>query len=176
MINFRCLKTRLDLSKMRAEIADSPAWIDIGRLPSAASTHANSNRIQLRTNRRIAGLHYHEIQESESLPAWHALPETRRFVEDFAEATNGEIGRVRISKLDAGARIVPHVDVGGYCAIRDRYHLVIDAVLGTEFVVENEIVVMRENELWWFDNKKRHSVRNLGDQPRTHLIFDLLHT
>ena len=83
------------------------------------------------------------------------------------------MGHVRVTNLRGGAEIIPHVGIGQYCAIRDRYHLVINAEAGTEFTAGDETVVMRENELWWFDNKKIHSVKNLGPSPRTHLIFDV---
>ena len=38
----------------------------------------------------------------------------------------------------------------------------------------SEAVVMREGELWTFDNKARHDARNPTDEPRVHLIFDVL--
>ena len=34
---------------------------------------------------------------------------------------------------------------------------------------------LNEGELWWFDNKKVHSVKNLLDKPRICVIFDVLH-
>ena len=37
-----------------------------------------------------------------------------------------------------------------------------------------ETVVMQEGELWAFDNKAKHDARNLTDEPRVHLIFDVL--
>ena len=37
-----------------------------------------------------------------------------------------------------------------------------------------ETVVMREGELWAFDNKAEHDARNPIDEPRVYLIFDVL--
>ena len=39
---------------------------------------------------------------------------------------------------------------------------------------EDEQVIMRENELWWFDNNRTHDSRNDSDEWRVHLIFDML--
>ena len=33
---------------------------------------------------------------------------------------------------------------------------------------------MREGELWVFNNKVKHWAENLSQEPRVHLIFDLL--
>jgi hypothetical protein len=174
MSNFKLLKSNLDLRELREELSRSSLWVQMDGVPNRATTQANSSRIQLRTNVQIPGRHYHEIHESRDLPAWHALAATRAFVVAFAGEVGGEIGRVRVSKLHAGAAIVPHVDVGAYCAIRDRYHLVIHSPAGTRFTAGEEAVLMKENELWWFDNKKLHAVRNPGNEDRTHLVFDLL--
>jgi len=37
-----------------------------------------------------------------------------------------------------------------------------------------ECVVMREGELWAFNNKAEHDARNPTDEQRVHLIFDVL--
>lgn len=174
MKNFRRLKANLDLADIRDELRGSDQWVDEDTLPNRPMTHAGTSRIQLRTNQKIAGRHYRETHETRDLPAWKTLARTRRFVTDFAREVGGEIGHVRVASLRVGGEIAPHIDIGEYCAIRDRYHLVIDAPLGTEFVAGNEAVVMKEGELWWFDNKKKHCVRNIGDVPRIHLVFDLL--
>ncbi len=39
---------------------------------------------------------------------------------------------------------------------------------------EGETIVMREGELWVFDNKALHEARNPTNEPRVHLIFDVL--
>jgi hypothetical protein len=93
---------------------------------------------------------------------------------NFLHEVGGELGHVRITNLSAGAEIAPHIDIGEYCAIRDRYHLVVNAEHGTLFTAGEETVTMRENEFWWFDNKKMHRVKNLSQTPRVHLVFDIL--
>ena len=172
--NFQLIKSGLDLDAIRRELAASDLWVDMDKLPNRPRTHANTDRIQLRANRRIPGKSYHDIHETIDLPAWNVLTEIRQFVLDFLRELGGELGHVRVTDLSAGAEIPAHIDVGEYCAIRDRYHLVINSECGTLFTAGQETVTMRENELWWFDNKKMHRVKNLNASSRTHLIFDIL--
>ena len=68
----------------------------------------------------------------------------------------------------------PHVDAGAYYRIRDRFHLVLRSREGSPLTSGGETVVMREGELWAFDNKAEHDARNPIDEPRVHLIFDVL--
>jgi hypothetical protein len=174
MKNFKLLKTELNLDAIRAELAASNLWVDMDALPNRPKTQANTYRIQLRTNQRVAGKHYHDIHETIDLPAWRILTETRRFIVEFLNETGGELGHVRVTNLSGTAEIPAHIDVGEYCAIRDRYHLVVNSEQGTLFKAGDETVTMRENELWWFDNKQMHSVKNLSATPRTHVVFDIL--
>jgi Aspartyl/Asparaginyl beta-hydroxylase len=172
--NFKLIESGVDLGGIRKELNSSSLWRDMGARPNRPPTQAGSMRIQLRTNESIPGQHYHDIQKTRDLPSWDVLHNTRSFVERVACNMQGAIGHVRVSKLNGGSVIIPHIDVGQYCAMRDRYHLVIESERGTLFRVDEEEIVMREGELWWFDNKKIHSVKNLSDKARSHLIFDLL--
>lgn len=164
----------MNLDAVRAELKGSDLWIDMDCRPNRPKTHANTDRIQLRTNPRISGKDYHDIHETIDLPAWNVLTHTRECVLGFVREIGGELGHVRVTDLDPYTEIPAHIDVGEYCAIRNRYHLVINSEHGTLFTAGDETVTMQENELWWFDNKKMHSVKNLGATPRTHLVFDIL--
>ena len=68
----------------------------------------------------------------------------------------------------------PHTDIGAYYRVRDRFHLVLRSRNGSPLTSAGETVVMREGELWAFDNKAEHEARNLTAEPRVHLIFDVL--
>jgi hypothetical protein len=171
---FRLIKSGLELNTIRTELANSNLWVDMDARPNRPSTHANTSRIQMRTNLHTPGKSYHDIQETIDLLAWHKLNSTREFVQAILSEIGGDLGHVRVTNLSAEATIPPHIDIGEYCAVRDRYHLVINSENGTLFSSGDETVVMNENELWWFDNKQVHSVRNLSMTARTHLVFDIL--
>lgn len=96
------------------------------------------------------------------------------WVNRFCEEVSGKLGRVLIVRLKPNGRVYRHIDSGEYYRVRDRFHLVLQSEVGSIFICEEEKVVMREGELWWFNNKKRHEVINPSDSWRTHLIFDIL--
>eukprot|EP01037_Dinobryon_pediforme_P026365 gene26365-28867_t len=131
-----------------AELLSSDLWRDMDARPNRPNTHANTDRIQLRAGKDIPGKHYHDIHETRDLSSWHTLTATRQFILDFLAEVGGELGQVRVTSLRAQQEIVPHIDIGAYCAIRDRYHLVVNAAQGTLFTAGGESTVMHENELW----------------------------
>ncbi|MCY4514119.1 MAG: aspartyl/asparaginyl beta-hydroxylase domain-containing protein [Candidatus Tectomicrobia bacterium] len=102
------------------------------------------------------------------------FPQTLNFCSEFAASEKASLGRATIVALRQRSRVFPHVDEGEYYRIRDRYHLVLQSPSGSQLTAGDEKVVMSEGELWVFNNKLRHSASNPGEEPRVHLIFDLL--
>ena len=112
----------------------------------------------------------------ESCPGRYAadFPRTLAFCEQVAALQKGELGRATLVALQPGGWVRPHVDAGEYYRIRDRFHLVLRSPGGSPLMAGGETVVMREGELWAFDNKAEHDARNPTGEPRVHLIFDVL--
>ena len=115
-----------------------------------------------------------DVQESRLIWTAASFPETLNFCESIAASVGGHLGRATLVALLPGTRVFPHVDTGAYYRIRDRYHLVLESRNGSPLTAGDETVAMREGELWIFNNKVRHSARNRSEQPRIHLIFDVL--
>lgn len=103
-----------------------------------------------------------------------------------------ELGRVIISRLKPGAKILPHIDdVGKYVEQGDRarYHIVLQGRPGSMFYCGDlpkedgeteeeragsiEGVNMRCGEVWWFNAHKCHWVDNGSDDDRLHLLVDV---
>jgi len=112
MKNFKLLRSALDLQAIRGELRESQLWVDRHAASNAPATHRHTDRIQLRTNPRIEGQHYHDIQQGIDLLAWHALRHTRQFVQATVEELGGTVGHVRVTNLRGGAEIIPHVGIG----------------------------------------------------------------
>lgn len=113
----------------------------------------------------------HESREARWAPQF---PRTVEFCERIAALQRGELGRATLVSLQPNGWVRPHIDAGAYYRIRDRFHLILKSTKGSPLTADGETVVMREGELWAFDNKARHESRNPTDQPRVHLIFDVL--
>ena len=115
-----------------------------------------------------------DVHESRTATSAEGFPRALTFCEEIAALQNGELGRATLVALQPRGWVKPHVDAGAYYRIRDRFHLVLRSREGSPLTSGGETVVMREGELWAFDNKAEHDARNPTDELRVHLIFDVL--
>ena len=115
-----------------------------------------------------------DVQACRTLRTAEHLPQTLAFCRDTAAGSGGTLGRAMLVSLMPGSRVYPHVDRGEYYRVRDRYHLVVKSLSGSRLTVGDETAVLREGELWVFNNKIRHAAWNDSREPRVHLIFDVL--
>lgn len=82
--------------------------------------------------------------------------------------------RVRLMRLEPQRRVLPHQDPDQTWAMGiTRIHIPIVTNDKVEFVHDGQQVVMKPGELWYLDFSQFHSVANLGDEPRVHLVLDL---
>lgn len=114
--------------------------------------------------------------EAVNLPAWHKLPGLMmNNILDIMRLVNGtRLGRVLITRLAPGKKILAHSDVmGKYSEYYTRYHLVLQGLPGSIFNCGDETVTMRTGELWWFDARAEHSVANNSQDDRVHMLIDM---
>lgn len=84
------------------------------------------------------------------------------------------LGRVIITRLEPGKKILPHRDVeGDYAKYYTRYHLVLQGMPGSLFTCGDETVCMQTGDLWWFDASAEHSVQNNSKDDRIHMLIDI---
>ena len=120
-----------------------------------------------------AGLSGNDVQLTRRTRLAKCFPNTLAFCEGFAALEEAKLGRVTLVKLQPMGRVYPHIDHGSYYRIRDRYHLVLDSDQGSPLISGGQMALLREGELWVFDNKQTHEAANLSQRPRIHLIFDI---
>lgn len=94
---------------------------------------------------------------------------------NIMRVVNGSrLGRVVITRLEAGKKILPHADIkGAYASYYTRYHLVLQGFPGSLFNCGDETVNMLTGELWWFDAAAEHSVINNSRDDRVHMLIDV---
>lgn len=115
----------------------------------------------------------HEL-ECVNYQGFFELPAARQAIFKMMRLVDGErLGRCLITKLKPGGQIAPHIDEGDAAQYYDRFHLVIQSNEKSQFICNNEMAIMRDGEIWWFDNKKTHEVINDGNTDRIHLIADI---
>jgi hypothetical protein len=107
-------------------------------------------------------------------PAWDVLSEAHRHIFDLCRTVSAErIGRIIISRLPPGGVIPAHEDGGAVVQVYTRYQIPLQSLPGCVFECDEEKVQMASGDVWWFENRRRHSVINNSATDRISLICDL---
>lgn len=103
------------------------------------------------------------------------LPDVKSEILNVMRVVNGSrLGRVIVTRLEPGKKILPHRDVlGEYSRYYTRYHLVLQGMPGSLFTCGDETVQMLTGELWWFSAQDEHSVINNSKDDRIHMLIDV---
>lgn len=84
-----------------------------------------------------------------------------------------ELGRVLVTRLEPGMRILPHADEGGYSERFDRYHVSLQSLPGNVFRCGDEKISPETGDLWWFNNNIEHEIVNNSVGDRINLVVDV---
>jgi Aspartyl/Asparaginyl beta-hydroxylase len=80
---------------------------------------------------------------------------------------------VRLLKLSPGSNIKEHSDFDlSYEDGEVRVHIPIQTNPGVEFVVDGNILPLREGECWYINFNLMHRIHNRGTTDRVHLVID----
>lgn len=177
MKHFRKLAESVDTSAILAEIERHPeAWHADTSRQENIRCQRHTLSIALRSARRSAGeegLRTRDVAGSAKTQAARLFPRTLTLCEETAKTYEAHLARAMIVTLLPKSEVLPHIDTGAYYARRDRLHLVLFSPHGSAMRAGGETALMREDELWAFNNKVVHSAENASDVPRIHLIFDI---
>ena len=175
---FTRLARRVDIAPLLKELdAGSDMWSADTSRQRKVRCQRHTRNIFLRAPKKPlppGARNANDVHESRLAPAAVRFPLALALCERVAAELEAELGRATLVTLLPKCRVLPHVDAGTYYRVRDRLHLVLKSPLGSPLTAGDETVVMREGELWAFDNKARHFADNPSSEPRVHLIFDVL--
>lgn len=103
------------------------------------------------------------------------IPGAKNVALDLMRMVGGvRLGRMVITKLEPGKKILPHKDtIGKYASYYSRYHLVLQGLPGSLFRCGDETVNMRTGEIWWFDASVEHELMNNSPEDRIHALIDV---
>jgi hypothetical protein len=175
--HFTLVDARVDIEPFLGELRENASlWLQDTSRQDKTKVQRETNTIYLRGPVKPfpPGVSGNDVHESRATRVSGHFPQTMRWLERFAEAVDGELGRAIIVRLSPRGRVYRHIDKGEYYRLRDRYHLVLHSPEGSPLTCGDETAKMRERELWCFDNKTPHEARNDSDEWRVHLIFDIL--
>lgn len=113
--------------------------------------------------------------EAVDFPAAAKLPMAKDLAINVMQLVRGvRLGRLVITKLEPGRKILPHKDVlGDYANYYTRYHVILQGLQGSLFTCGDETVQMLTGEVWWFDAAAEHSLMNNSPDDRIHLLVDV---
>lgn len=113
-------------------------------------------------------------KETVSYSAWEKLPQARQIIFDLMRAVEGsQLGRVIITKLEPGKKIIPHKDAGATVDFYKRYQIALQSMPGAIFNIGDESVNFATGEVWLINNKEEHSVQNNSKDDRIVMIVDI---
>lgn len=162
---------------MAEEVVNSPLWDSVRiRTTHENTPHAQVSDILLRFNEMQATVQQ-ALDDCETYPldGWSQFMVCRNVALDLMRYVEGtRLGRVMLTRLPHGGKIVPHADAGTPATYYERYHVVIGSGEGpNRFRVMDEWVDMRPGEVWWVNNAVEHEVVNDSGADRIHMIVDI---
>ena len=177
-VHFTRIAESVDIAPLLEELeAESDMWSADTSRQRKVRCQRHTRNIFLRAPKKPlppGARNANDVHDSRLAPAAGKFPIAMAFCERVAAELQAELGRATLVALLPKCRVFPHVDAGAYYRVRDRLHLVLKSPQGSPLTAGDETVVMREGELWAFDNKARHFADNPSSEPRVHLIFDVL--
>lgn len=97
-------------------------------------------------------------------------PKTVAWIKQYSPIT--EYSRIRVMIVDPGGYIQPHIDHTAGQLLAANIHVAVVHPEGVEFALDNcGIIPWKEGDIRVVDIGRAHSVRNLSDQIRIHLII-----
>ena len=108
-----------------------------------------------------------------STPITNHYPKAMAWMRARFPLPDFSLQRCAYVKLKPLKEVYAHIDEGTYYAERERYHLSITGRY--EYFVGDESLIVEPGTLFWFDNTIMHSSRNLEDEDRIVLVFDIYH-
>lgn len=173
------LATGVDVAPLALALKQQPhLWnADRERTGFAASPHSDADDIWLRYNDarpyRESGdfSTFSDPHEAVWYPAAYALPQIRPIVFALMARVEGErLGGVLITRIPPGGRIAPHTDSSWHVDTFEKYYVSIESAPGALFICEDEQINPNPGDVYWFDNRRMHSVENNSTSDRITLI------
>lgn len=106
--------------------------------------------------------------------AWGELVHLREHALDLMRRVGGiGLGRVIVTRIKPGGRILPHIDEGAPATFYTRYQIALQSLPGCNFRIEDETVNMPSGSVWWINNRVEHEVINNSVDDRIVCIVDV---
>jgi hypothetical protein len=172
----RLLLSHIPVQKLHAQLLEHPELWNQNQARTEQYAHAGVSDIWLRYN-DLANFKgdlaaFNEEHESVWYPSFDVLTEaapiifnTMRFI--FAE----RLGGVLITKVPAGGRVAPHLDLGWHAKKYQKFAVQITANDEQAFCFDEMQLITAPGDIYTFNNQELHWVENDSDEDRITMII-----
>ena len=107
---------------------------------------------------------------------WDAFKEVLEPVVEQAvghiKTANGIVIRIALVALPGGAEILPHADGHPFARVAHRLHVPLTGSKTVRYRIGKQKFFMKPGRVYDFNNRWRHSVKNIGKSRRVNLFID----
>lgn len=175
---FQKILEGIDVAPMVAELDAHPElWNQhSARKARADSPHSQMSDVWLRYNdpRNLKSPDdpaFNLEHDSVWYPAGRALPRLQAAAFALMGVVRGErLGGVLITKIPPGCGIAPHSDHGWHVEKYDKFYLSLKSAPGATFHCGEETINPKPGDVYRFDNRMEHWVKNESAEDRVTLI------
>ena len=168
--NIRLIKSKVDVSAIREEVN---RWEEDWGVQKTYENTDQLHDLPVAVLQLVIGVvekqgdHPSNSEMSQRTPLYDKYVATKKWLQE--NAPNHD--RVALLRLPPNGEVGLHIDEGSYYLTRDRYHLSIQGKY--IYRVGDQEVIIEPGTLFWFNNKIPHGTKNIGDEPRITMVFDV---
>ena len=161
--------------RQAVEAMGEEAWLEYVRRQERFEAHRKTQTVPLI---------FDEDMRHENPTVWPRFEALEPFIQPFMDVIreanadrvvpgrNPYFIRAILTKLAPKSVILPHQDKGFSLFRSHRYHIALKTNEMVDFGINQKMQHFAAGEVWEINNRAFHAVRNLSDEPRTHLILD----
>lgn len=170
MHNFHRLAQNLAIGPLLAALMRHPELWDQDKLRTTipGGPHSAASDVLLRFGKPDVD----DIGPFENRPSMAILGALATVLGVMQLVGGSELGRVMITSLPPGARILPHADEGAYAERFTRHQIMLQCEPGNVFKCGGESLAPSSGDLFWFNHHLEHEVINNSAHERLALIID----
>lgn len=176
LADIRIIKTGINVSKIKSQLEKyKDDWGSQKTIQGAEQIDPDFHRIEAGVLQLVMGAitkpgeMVYNTEICIKTPAFDRHTEIVRFLKRNFKS----FSRCGFLSLPVGEIVGTHIDQGTYYLNKDRYHLSIQGRY--EYHCGDDVVNVEPGTLLWFNNKKPHGAKNIGDITRITFVFDVPH-
>lgn len=168
----------VDVGPLNSELDANPSLWDQHnwRRTRDGTPHSGMSDIWVRYNRfdkldQKNPAAFNAEHDSVWYPAYYVLPALKDIIFPLMKIVDGErLGGVLITRIPPGCGIEKHTDKSWHVDYYDKFYVSLQSQPGARFFCGDDILEPSTGDIWRFDNRLEHWVKNDSEKDRITLI------